>query len=267
MSGIRRLTHGKTALITGASSGIGRELTKLFARDGYNLVLIARRAPQLVQFAEELTAEFGISVKVIAEDLSVPHSPDDIFSVLQQESITIDVLVNNAGFGVYGAFTATDLRKELELLQVNIVSLTHLTKLFLQDMIKKGEGRILNVASTGAFEPGPFMSIYYASKAYVLAFSEGLAHELRGSGVTVTVLCPGPTRTGFQQRAGIEKLRILGNGVVIMNAKAVAFKGYRGLMANKIVVIPGLINKLLAIGVKILPRRWSTHIVGNIQKE
>ncbi len=255
----------KTALVTGASSGIGYELTKLFARDRYNLVLVARSEQKLIQIADELKEKFRISVKTIAKDLSVPESPEEIFRELQQEAIKIDVLVNNAGFATYGFFTETDLNAELKMMQLNMVALTHLTKLFLKDMLEQNEGKILNIASTAAFQPGPLMAVYYATKAYVLSFSEAIANELQGSGVTVTALCPGPTESGFQARANMEQSKLV-SGQRIMDAETVALIGYRGLMKNKTVVIPGLKNKLLVLTVRFTPRNIVTQIVRNMQK-
>lgn len=255
----------KTALITGASSGIGYEFTKLFARDGYNLVLVARSEQQLQKLADELREKHGIAVEVIAKDLSNANTPDEIFAELQQESLTVDALVNNAGFATYGKFSEIDLNAELQEMQVNMVTLTHLTKLFLPGMLKKGWGKILNVASTAAFQPGPLMAVYYATKAYVLSFSEALAEELRGTGVTVTALCPGPTQSGFQKRANMEDSRLF-RGRKVADAATVARIGYRGLMTNKTVVIPGLRNKVLAESVRFVPRKVVTRVAGNMQE-
>lgn len=255
----------KTALITGASSGIGYEFTKLFARDGYNLVLVARSEQQLQKLADELREKHGIAVEVIAKDLSNANTPDEIFAELQQESLTVDALVNNAGFATYGKFSEIDLNAELQEMQVNMVTLTHLTKLFLPGMLKKGWGKILNVASTAAFQPGPLMAVYYATKAYVLSFSEALAEELRGTGVTVTALCPGPTQSGFQKRANMEDSRLF-RGRKVADAATVARIGYRGLMTNKTVVIPGLRNKVLAESVRFVPRKVATRVAGNMQE-
>src|SRR5258708_18123706 len=166
------MDRGKTALITGASSGIGYELTRLFAHDGYNLVLVARNQKQLTQMADELKEKYSVSIKVIAKDLSAASAPEEIFTELQQESRGIDALVNNAGFAAYGLFAETDLEPELQMLQVNIVTLTHLTKLFLPGMLNNRTGKILNLASTAAFQPGPLMAVSYATKAYSLPFSK-----------------------------------------------------------------------------------------------
>lgn len=256
----------KTALITGASGGIGYELAKLFARDGYNLVLVARSQEKLDAVADELQDNFGSSVKVIIKDLASVTAPHEIFTELQNKGIKIQFLVNNAGFATYGLFAETDLDVELQMMQVNVISLTHLTKLFVGEMIKQREGKILNVASIASFQPGPLMAVYYATKAFVLSFSEAIANELKGTGVTVTTLCPGPTESGFQKRAAMEKSKLI-NGKKIMDAETVARIGYRGLMKNQTVVIPGLKNKILAQSVRVGPRNLVTAIVRNLQKE
>jgi short-subunit dehydrogenase len=257
--------HPQTALVTGASSGIGYELARIFARDGYHLVLVARHTHTLGEVAAELQQRYGGSVKVMAADLALPQAPEELFATLEGEGVAVDVLVNNAGFGTHGPFAESEARAQLEMMQVNMVALTHLTRLFLPGMRARRWGRILNVASTAAFQPGPLMAVYYASKAYVLSFSEALANELRGSGVSVTALCPGPTRTNFQSRAGIDDTPLMRGR--IMSAQQVAEAGYRGLMAGQVMVIPGLRNRLLAVSVRWLPRRLLTHIVRNIQEK
>jgi short-subunit dehydrogenase len=256
--------NGKTALITGASSGIGHELTQLFAHDGYKLVLVARNQKQLMQTAEELNEKYGVSVKVISKDLSLASAPEEILTELEKESIEIDALVNNAGLAAYGLFSETDLGAELQIMQVNMGTLTHLTKLFLPGMLKKRRGKILNVASTAAFQPGPLMTVYYATKAYVLSFSQALAEELQGTGVNVTALCPGPTASGFQKRAHMEDSKLFSGQ--IMDAQTVARIGYRGLMTNKTIVIPGLRNKILVELVRFSPREMVPRVVRNMQK-
>jgi hypothetical protein len=255
----------KTALITGASGGIGYELAKLFARDGYNLVLVARSESKLDQIKTDFEKRHGISVRVLAKDLSEPQAPEDIYGELQQDAVQIDMLVNNAGFTVYGKFAETDLKAELEMLQVNIVSLTHLTKLFLPGMLERRQGRILNVASTAAFLPGPLMAIYYASKAYVLSFSEAIATELRGTGVTVTVLCPGPTQSGFWERGNVEGSLLLANPAM-MDAKTVARIGYRAMIKGRVTTIAGFSNWLMVQAVRFTPRRVTTQVVMRIQE-
>jgi hypothetical protein len=229
-------------------------------------VVVARNQKALQDLADELTRAFGIEVTVLAKDLARPDAPTEIAVALQEASVQIDVLVNNAGFAAYGPFAETDLAAELEMMQVNMVALTHLTKLLLPGMLQRREGKILNVASTAAFQPGPLMAVYYATKAYVLSFSEALANELRGSGVTVTALCPGPTRSGFQQRARMEESRLVQGQMQIMEADTVARAGYRGLMDNRTIVVPGLQNRVLAFGVRLLPRNLVTHIARMAQE-
>jgi len=258
MNPITPCAQRKTALITGASRGIGRALTDLFARDGYDLVLVAQDRHALEALAQELRARAHVTVTVIATDLSRPTASEDLITELQRAAITIDVLVNNAGFGVHGACVETDWSRELAMMQVNMVVVTHLTKRFARQMVERGHGKILNVASTAAFQPGPLMAVYYASKAYVLSFSEALANELQGSGVTLTVLCPGPTDTNFQLRAGMTHTRLFRRGA--MDAKTVAIAGYRGLMRGEVLVIPGFRNRLLAFGVRLVPRGYVTRI-------
>jgi uncharacterized protein len=266
MSNLTNSARSRYALITGASSGIGYELARVFARDRFNLVLVARSQDKLARVADELRQKFGIGIKIITLDLALPTSPIEIFQEIEQEAIAIDVLVNNAGFATYGLFAETDLSAELQMLQVNIVALTHLTKLFVREMVKRKAGKILNIASTAAFQPGPLMAVYYASKAYVLSFSEALANELQGSGVTVTALCPGPTASGFQKRAHMEKSKLVSNQK-IMDAAIVAQVGYRGLMQGQTVVVPGWKNQLLAASVKFMPRNTVTSIVRNMQSQ
>ncbi|MFQ4140898.1 SDR family oxidoreductase [Chlorogloeopsis sp. ULAP02] len=266
MNKTNHLCMGKTALITGASGGIGYELAKLFALDGYNLVLVARSEEKLKKIAKEFTEKSDIKVEIIVKDLSVPTTPTEIFTELQQAGIKVDVLVNNAGFGSYGFFHETDLKSELELLQVNVVSLTHLTKLFLKDMVQQGYGKVLNVSSGAAFQPGPIMAVYYATKAYVLSFSEAIANELEGTGVTVTALCPGPTESSFQQRAAMGQIKLVASQKS-MDAETVAKIGYHGLMSNKTVVIPGLKNKLLAEAVRFIPRKMVVKITRSLNSQ
>lgn len=253
----------QTVLITGASSGIGRELGKVFAAQGYSLVLVARRADKLHLLQEELKHEYKIDVTVLVQDLRQADAPEQIFVELRNESIEIDVLVNNAGFGSFGAFADSDLHNQLQMIQVNISALTHLTKLALVGMKARGRGKILNVASTAGFQPGPLMAVYYASKAYVLSFSEALANEERGHGITVTALCPGPTRTEFEQAANLQESKLFQSGV--MDARNVAKIGYAGLMGNKSVVIPGMRNKVLASSIRFIPRNVVTAVVRNMQ--
>jgi short-subunit dehydrogenase len=242
----------ETALITGASSGIGLELAHLFACNGHDLVLVARNEENLRRLATELLTTHHVSVRIIAKDLARTTSPAEVARELQAASVPVSVLVNNAGFGSYGVFHHTDLSSDLQMMQVNMVALTELTKLFLKDMLERRRGRILNVASTAAFQPGPLMAVYYATKAYVLSFSEALANELSGTGVTVTALCPGPTRTGFEDRANLQQSRLFRSH--LMDARAVAKAGYRACMKGKAIVVPGWRNKLLAFAIRFVPR-------------
>ncbi|BAY23502.1 short-chain dehydrogenase/reductase SDR [Calothrix sp. NIES-2100] len=265
MNNTPKIQRQKTALITGAASGIGYQLAYIFGRNNYNLVLVDKNEEKLNEIADEFPKKFSIFVKILAKDLSIPTSPTEIFTELQQSSIKVDVLVNNAGFGTYGVFAETDLTTELKMLQVNIVSLTHLTKLFLKDMVEQGYGKILNVASVAAFQPGPLMAVYFATKAYVLSFSEAIANELEGTGVSVTVLCPGPTATEFQKTAAMEDSKIASVNRM-MDTERVAKIGYRSLMANKIVVIPGLRNKILTESVRFTPRNLVTKVVKSMHE-
>jgi uncharacterized protein len=254
----------KTALITGASGGIGFELALLFGHDRYDCVLVARSADKLHALAARLESEFRVKTLVLAKDLSNPAAVDEIYEEVTAAAMNVDVLVNNAGFTVFGLFTQTDLDTELEMLQVNVVALTALTKLFLKGMVERRYGRILNLGSTASFEPGPLMAVYYASKAYVLSFSEALANELRGTGVTVTALAPGPTRTGFQKRGDLEDSRLAQGQIA--DAQSVALAGYRGLMAGKTIVIPGFSNKLIPWVVRVSPRGVVTRVVRRMQE-
>jgi short-subunit dehydrogenase len=248
-----------SVLITGASGGIGYELAKLFARDGYNLVLVARNGENLKQVAGQLQNQFGVTVKTIALDLAAEPAARFLFDQLQHEGIAVDVLVNNAGFGVLGEFVGMVEEEILGQIHLNVAALTHLTRLFLPGMVERRGGKIMNVASTAAFQPGPLMAVYYATKAYVLSFSEALANEVAGAGVVVNCFCPGPTDTGFQKRAGMENSRIF-KKIGAMNAETVARDGYRGLMAGKTVVISGMQNWLVAESVRFAPRKWVTAV-------
>jgi hypothetical protein len=252
-----------TALVTGASGGIGLELARLFAADGHDLVLVARSRDKLQKLSEELTAKHGVSARVLASDLSRPEAPREIFDRLSADSLQVDALVNNAGFGTYGFFAETDLKAEMNLLQVNVVALAHLTKLFLPGMLARKRGYVMNVASTAAFQPGPLMANYYASKAYVLSLSEALANECGGTGVVVSALCPGPTETGFGEAAGLGDSKLFDGGV--MDARTVAVEGYKGMLAGKSLVIPGTRNSVLARAVSFAPRRLVTKVVRRLQ--
>jgi short-subunit dehydrogenase len=243
--------RAKTALITGGSVGIGREMARVLAGKGMNLVLVARREERLRMLAEELGSQYGVSVMTIARDLGVQCAATGLFAELTAKGTQIDLLINNAGFGLQGSFAGTDPATQLQLLEVNVVNLTHLTRLLLPGMIERKWGRILNVASIGGFVPGPLTATYSASKAYVISFSEALAVELRGTGVTATVLCPGPTDTEFAQRAGLIGSRAFRSA---MGARKVADVACAAMLAGKRVVIPGWVNKLRMMSIRCAPR-------------
>jgi uncharacterized protein len=255
----RNGAHRQTALITGGSGGIGLELAKVLARKGFDLALIARTRDALEAAAGQIEGKNDVKVHVFAADLRRREAPEEIFDFLRVESIPIEILVNNAGFGLGGEFVETDVIRELEMIQVNIAALTHLTKLFLPAMIKAKSGRVLNVASTAAFQPGPLMAVYYATKAYVLSFSEALAEELRHSGVTVTALCPGPTRTDFATAAHVTNSRLF---TLFGSADAadVAEYGFRAMMEGTRVAIPGIKNKIVAQANRFAPRVITTKV-------
>jgi hypothetical protein len=257
-------TQKKTALITGASSGIGLDFARLFAEGGYDVVLVARTESKLKALADELGTKHGVRALAVAADLADPAAPGRLMERLEAEGMQVDVLVNNAGYAGYGAFAETDAKMELDMIQVNIVALTALTKAVLPGMLARKSGRILNVASTAAFQPGPLMAVYYATKAYVLSFSEALANETQGTGVTITCLCPGPTKTGFQERAKMEESKLV-KGKDIMDSLTVARAGYEGLHEGRAVVIPGFMNKVLVQSVRFLPRSTITNIVRKVQ--
>ncbi|HVP62065.1 MAG TPA: SDR family oxidoreductase [Myxococcaceae bacterium] len=254
-----------TVLVTGASGGIGAALAREYARHRHALVLVARSRGTLESIAEELRAAHSVDVRTFVLDLATPGAADRLVAELDAVGIQVDVLVNNAGFALYGAFAETDWAKESEMLQLNVVTLTALTKRLLPGMLARRRGRILNLASTAGFLPGPLMAVYYATKAYVLSFSEALAEELRGSGVTVTALCPGPTRTGFQARAGMEASRLV-SGKRLPDAAEVAREGYEGAERGATVVIPGLQNRLQVGLIRFLPRSMVSRIVHKAQE-
>ena len=244
------MNTNKKALITGASGGIGLDLARVFARDGYRVTLVARTEEKLRAIAAEIGGDF------IVADLTKPDAPRQIF----ERAGEIDALVNNAGFGVIGPFVENDLKRQLEMIQVNVVALTELTHRFLPSMIRRRSGAIMNVASTAAFQPGPLMAIYYATKAFVLSFSEAISDELRDSGVTVTALCPGPTHTGFAAAADMENTRLF-TLTKPMTSEEVARAGYDAMKRGKAVVIPGVKNSLLAQSIRVTPRAVVRRIV------
>lgn len=253
-----------TALITGASSGIGWELANVCARNKINLVLVARSENKLNELGSKLKAEHGISVSVVAKDLSNPDTAKEVFDFCTQHNITVDYLVNNAGFGDFGMFVDSVWEKQRQMIDLNITTLTYLTHLFLPGMVARKSGRIMNVASTAAFQPGPTMSVYYATKAYVLHFSEAIANELEGSGVTVTALCPGATESGFQTVADLHESKLV-KGKKLPSSLEVAEYGFKQMMKGKKVAIHGIKNYLLANSIRFAPRNWVLKIVRGMQ--
>jgi short-subunit dehydrogenase len=254
----------QTALITGASSGIGYEFAQLFAKNGHDLILVARGEAKLRELAQSLASQYNIKATVLPKDLAHPNAPVEIFADLQQQGIEVDILVNNAGFASYGLFHELETAKELEMIQVNVLALTHLARLFLPGMVTRRTGRILNVASTAAFQPGPLMAVYYATKAFVLSFSEAIANELEGTGVTVTALCPGPTASGFQTRAAMQDSKLVQSG--LMTTTDVVQQGYSALMQGQTVVIPGWSNKIGALATRFVPRQMTARLVRRMQE-
>lgn len=251
----------ETILVTGASSGIGLELAKCFAAEKAGLVLVARSTDVLEKLAAELRGQFQIQTHVITADLAKPESPQQIFDAVKRAGLTVDVLVNNAGFGLHGRFAELPLRRQMEMIQINVAALVELAGLFLPDMIARRRGGVLNVGSVAGFLPGPNMTIYYASKAFVLSFSQALREELRGTGVTVTDLCPGPVETNFSQVARSHRRRK--TRTKKMPAAEAARIGHAEFRAGKLLSIPGAGNKALAALASTLPRRLLTRLVNH----
>lgn len=254
---------GKTALITGASSGIGRELATLFAKDGYNLVLVARSGDQLNSLADTFKQQFGTSViTVIEKDLSNPDAPREIYDEVTQRNITVNTLVNNAGFGEYGLFaTETDLQKELNVIQVNLTALVHLTKLFSKDMVARNEGKILMLGSIASVMPNPMMAVYGATKAFIYSFTEALRNELKDTDITLTVLMPPATNTDFFNKAGAMNT-VAQQEAYKTDPAEVAKAGYDALMKGKDKVVAGFQTKLQAAASRVLP---DSVVTGNVR--
>ena len=253
-----------TALITGASNGIGLELAKVHASKGGNLVLVARNKSKLDELKTELENKYKITVYTIGKDLSAEDSALEVYNETKKQNIQIDYLINNAGFGDFGMFTDTDWNKELQMINLNITTLTQFTKLYLQDMVKRGSGKIMNVSSTAAFQSGPTMAVYYATKAYVLSFSEAISNEVSDKGVTITTLCPGATESGFQAAAAMEESALV-KGKKLPTSKEVAEYGYASMMKGKTVAIHGMLNYLMANSVRFAPRAWVVKLTRKIQ--
>jgi short-subunit dehydrogenase len=249
------------ALITGASSGIGYELAKVFARNGFNLILVARNLGKLEAVAQELTRDHMTECHVISADLSLVSGVEEVHRRVHEKNLTISVLVNDAGVGIYGPFRQTDFKTEAQMINLNVVGLTYLTKLFVKEMVENGSGKILNVASVVGFWPVPRMSVYAATKAYVISFSQSLASELKGTGVQVSVLCPGAVDTGFLKSGEKEAksprpglvFRVLGRARY-MDAATVATVAYRDLMKNKRVIVPSAFFRVFRVTMRCLPQ-------------
>lgn len=255
------MTDRPVALVTGASGGIGREIARVAAAEGHDLVLVARSESALRELADEVAGHHGTRAEVVVADLADRDAPARVAAEVERLGLSVHALVNNAGFGVWGAFPETALEREVGMIDVNVVAPTALTKAFVGPMIARGAGRILNVASTAAFQGGPRMAVYYATKAYVLSLSVGLAVELEGTGVTVTVLCPGPTRTGFADRAGAEGSRMFSGGKGADPAR-VARAGWRAMERGERVEVVGLANRLGAFGTRLVPRGVAARVAG-----
>ena len=240
------------ALITGGSAGIGAALAEVFAAHGHDLILVARNREKLERRGSDIQQKFGVQVVCLAEDLTDPAGARRLHDAVTERGLDVHYLVNNAGVGLYGRFATTDLEAELKMIQLNLTSVVDLTKRFLPSMIQRKGGRILNVASTAAFVPGPWMSVYYATKAFLLSFSQAIDYELKPNGITVTTLCPGPTESEFKVRAGSQRSRLF--KAFVMNAPRVARVGYDAMMNGKPVAIPGLRNKLIPVAARFGPR-------------
>lgn len=250
----------KTVLITGATSGIGYEFSKIFMENNYDVILVGRNLEKLSEL-EDFSKKKYVRAYIYKFDLSLSENIDLLYKKIKTEVGKVDILINNAGIGFNGEFNEIDWQKQLDIININIISLTKLTKLILKDMIDEKEGKILNVASTGAYQPGPLISIYYASKAYVLSFSQALREEVKGKGINVVTLCPGATKTNFSKRAGKGDLE------VAMSAKEVAECGYKALINNKAICIPGFMNKVLVFLSKVSPTTLNAKIVKKIQNK
>lgn len=251
----------KTALITGASSGIGYQLAMIHAQKGDNLVLVSRNHLKLNDLKSHLELSYAISVMMVKMDLSEPDSAQELYDQLKKDHVVVDYLVNNAGFCYHGLFMETEWQREEKMINLHITTLTHLCKLFGKDMIERGCGRILNVTSTAAFQPGPSMSVYFASKAYILHFSEALNKEFFAKGVSVTALCPGPTNSEFQKNAdlvGSNLFRIL----PVSNAREVARYAHKAMLKGKAVAVHGWINKMIVLSLRFVPRKLVVFFSG-----
>lgn len=255
-----------TALVTGASGGIGEALARQLAARGSDVILVARTQSKLDILAHELRERYGVRAEVVALDLTRPEAPQLLEDEVAARGLTVDFLVNNAGFASYGEFHRSNRRQELDMVGLNVTTLTDLTHRFLPGMVSRGRGRVMNVASTAAFMPGPLMAVYYATKAYVLSLSEALNEELRGTGVSVTALCPGPVETGFQARAGMEESKLVGgNRSAVVDAETVAREGVDAMLRGQAVRVVGRVNQMQALLPRLLPRSVVPRIVRQAQ--
>jgi short-subunit dehydrogenase len=253
-------TTNRYALITGATSGIGYELARLFAKDGYNLIIVARDEAELARKAAEFSGEYGVQVLPLSKDLSLEQSPFELYDEVKNQGIQVDVLVNDAAQGQYGKFVETDIQRELEMIRLNIVSYLVLTKLYLKEMVARNDGKILQVASIGGKLPGPMQSVYHATKAFIVSHSDALVNELKDTGVTLTSLLPGPTDTDFFAKAGMEHTKMVQEGSLSDPAK-VAKDGYEALMKGDDSVISGVKNKVQVAMADVLPDSVAAKMV------
>lgn len=256
----------KVALITGASAGLGEQFARRFARDGHDVILVARGASRLEALAATLQKEHGVTAHVLPADLSRPEAPEQLFAQVAERGLVVDFLVNNAGFGSAGPFLDQDVKREAEMVEVNCTALLKLTHLFARPMRERGQGRILNVASTAGFQPGPYMATYYATKAFVVSLSEALAYELKGTGVTVTCHCPGATHTEFAQRAGNDKTRLFQRSGVA-KASDVVDHAYAQMMRGSVLAIHGVFNGIAAFMVRLSPRAAVRAVAAGLNQQ
>jgi uncharacterized protein len=255
----------KTVLITGASSGIGLNFSHKFAGSGHDVILVARSEGKLMNLSREIESKYGVKAHVLTSDLSNPEAPKKLYEEVKAKGINVDILINNAGFGLFGEFEETEMSKELDMIQVNITALTELSKYLGKEMVMRKSGQIVNVASTAAFQPGPLMAVYYATKVYVLSLSEALANEWAPHGVKVSALCPGATKTGFSDAAVLQSSKLFQSGV--MSVEDVVEEGFKQMMTNtKTVIVPGMKNRILTQSIRFMPRKMVTSIVRKVQE-
>jgi short-subunit dehydrogenase len=259
-----RTGEGQTALVTGASMGIGVDLAECFASDGYDLILAARSEGALREVADRLASMHHVRATPIVGDLSVPGGGQKLAGEIASRQLEVDVLVNNAGYGVAGAFTGSERAGQLGMIDLNVRALVELTHIYWPRMLASRRGGVLNVASTAAFQPGPLMAVYYASKAFVLSFSEALWKEAEGTGVRVSCLCPGPTKSYFRERAGTGRTRLSRTGEP-MSSAVVAKMGYKAWQENRRVIVTGTRNAIVASLVPFVPRRTLLGLVHRLQ--